>query len=77
MLDFDRYDVEEIVLCMADIVIENRKLHSQLRTEITYKKKYEDLVDQNFRNAQESNRELLKAIAAGCFRTKSEIENEI
>lgn len=45
MLDIDRHDVENIILCMADIVEENRELRFQLQRAMEYKKKYEDLVD--------------------------------
>lgn len=67
MLDMDRTDVEEIILCMADIVIENRELRKELEEMREYKKKYEELLRSDMKDAEESSRELLKAIFAGAF----------
>lgn len=67
MLDIDRHDVEEIILCMADIVEENRELRSRLKNEMSYEKKYNDLLSKNLKAAQQGDRELLNAIMSGCF----------
>ena len=69
MLEFDRHDVEDIILCMADIVTENRNLRYELQRAKEYEKKYFQLINENVKQAEESNRELLKAIFAGAFAT--------
>ena len=70
MFDFDRHDVEDIILCMADIVVENRAMRKELERMREYEKKYNQLVYDNLRQAEESNKDLLKAIFAGAFATR-------
>ena len=67
---FDRYDIEEIILGMADIVWENRRLRRELAEAKEYEKKYHDLLDQSVDHANKSTASLLEAIMAGCFATK-------
>ena len=64
---FDRIDVEDIILGMADIVMENRALRVELEIMREYKQKYYDIVNENLRSAEESNRMLLKACLMGAF----------
>ena len=64
---FDRRDVEDIILCMADIVMENRDLRAELEQMREYRQKYYDLINDNLRSAEESNRMLLKACLMGAF----------
>ena len=68
----DRFDIEEIILGMADIVYENRKLHRELEEAKEYKKKYNDLLESNLQNAKESSANLLSAILMGAFSTNTE-----
>lgn len=70
MLDFDRNDVEEIILCMADIVIENREMRKELEKMREYRKKYYQLIHEDMVNAEESSKEILKAIFAGAFTSR-------
>lgn len=65
-----RFEVEEMILGMADIVYENRRLRRELNEALEYKQKYHDLIDRNFKQAQESSANLLKAIMEGAFATK-------
>ena len=67
-----RWQAEELILGMADIVYENRRLKRELDEALEYKQKYHDLIDRNFKQAQESSANLLKAIMAGAFATKEE-----
>ena len=76
MLDFDRYDIENIILCMADIVMENRDMRKELKRMREYEKKYHKLIYDNLKESEESNKELLKAIFAGAFNIRS-IEKEL
>ena len=61
--------VEEIILEMAEIVIENRVLKNELEKAREYDKKYHDLLNEEVRNSQKSNAMLLKCVLAGCFNT--------
>ena len=63
----DRYDVEEIILGMADIVMENRYLRHELEKAREYEKKYRELLDEDVKNANESSAMLLKACLMGAF----------
>lgn len=80
--DFDFYDeeerkffTEEIILGMADIVYENRRLKRELEEAKEYKQKYHDLIDQNFKDAQARTASLFEAIMAGAFSNGKENEN--
>lgn len=64
---FDRYEIEEIILGMADIVYENRELRRKLQEAEEYKKKYDDLLNQNVKEAGERSAALLDAILNGAF----------
>ena len=65
----DRWELEELILGMADIVYENRRLRRELNEALEYKQKYHDLIDRNFKQTQESSANLLKAIMEGAFAT--------
>lgn len=65
-----RWEAEEMILGMADIVYENRRLRRELDEALEYKQKYHDLIDRNFKQAQESSANLLKAIMEGAFATR-------
>lgn len=62
-----RWQAEELILGMADIVYENRRLKRELDEALEYKQKYCDLIDRNFKQAQESSANLLKAIMDDAF----------
>ena len=64
---FDRQDIEDIILGMADMVMENRALRTELEKMRKYKQKYYDLINDNLKSAEESNRMLLKACLMGAF----------
>lgn len=64
-----RLEAEEMILSMADIVYENRRLRRELNEALEYEQKYHDLVDRNFKQAQESSANLLEAIMKGAFTT--------
>lgn len=62
-----RFEVEEMILGMADIVYENRRLRRELNEALGYKQEYHDLIDRNFKEAQERSAALLNAIMDGAF----------
>lgn len=65
-----RWEAEEMILRMADIVYENRRLRRELKEALEYKQKYNDLVDKNFKEAQQRTASLFEAIMNGAFATK-------
>lgn len=65
----DRWELEELILGMAEIVYENRQLRKELEQMKEYKRKYNELIDQNVRQAGESQRALFEAITMGAFVT--------
>lgn len=67
-----RFEAEELILGMADIVYENRRLRRELNEALEYKQKYHDLIDRNFKQAQENSANLLNAIMAGAFTVKED-----
>lgn len=67
-----RWEAEELILGMADIVYENRRLRRELDEALEYKQKYHDLLDRNVKQAQESSANLLKAIMDGAFATRKD-----
>lgn len=67
-----RWEAEEMILGMADIVYENRRLRRELDEALEYKQKYHDLIDRNFKQAQESSANLFKAIVEGAFATRED-----
>ena len=67
-----RWEAEELILGMADIVYENRRLKRELKEALEYKQKYNELVDRNFKEAQENSACLFKAILDGAFTSKED-----
>ena len=67
---FDRTDIEELILGMADIVYENRRLRRELKEANEYKKKYNDLLSDCVDHANKSTANLFNAIMSGAFATK-------
>ena len=68
----DVYEIEEIILGMAEVVYENRELRRRLREAEEYKKKYEDLLNQSVQNARDNSAALFSAIVNGAFATPEE-----
>ena len=65
----DIYDIEEIILGMADIVHENRRLRYELKRAQEYEKKYDDLLNRCVDNANKSSAAIFEAIMLGCYNT--------
>lgn len=64
---FDLYDIEEIILGMAEIVRENRRLRYELEEAKEYEKKYNNLLNEAVDHANRSTATMLQAIMAGAF----------
>lgn len=69
---FDMYEIESIILGMADIVMENRRLRRELEEAKVYEEKYNKLLDQNVEHANKSTAMLLEAIMVGAFSNEKE-----
>ena len=63
----ERWELEEIILGMADIVYENHELRRKLKQAEEYETKYNELLARNIKHAEESNRLLLENIFNGVF----------
>lgn len=64
---FERCDIEEIILGMAAIVMENRTLRAELDEAMQYKKKYDELLGFEVKEAGRRQKDLFDAIMAGAF----------
>ena len=62
-----RWQAEEIILGIVDIIYENRRLRSELEEAKEYEKKYTDLLNESVRSANEGTACLFKAILDGAF----------
>ena len=67
-----KWEAEYLILGMADIVYENRRLRRELEEALEYKQWYNNLLNRNFKQAQESSANLLKAILDGAFTPKED-----
>lgn len=65
-------EIEDIILGIAEVVYENRTLRRKLEEAEDYKKKYEDLLNQNVQNARDSSAALFSAIMNDAFTTPEE-----
>lgn len=62
----DIYDIEEIILGMAEIVHENRRLRYELKQAQEYEKKYADLLNRCVDDNQKYSAAILEAVIASC-----------
>ena len=69
---FEKEDIEDIILGMAGIVRENRHLRQQLAEAEEYKRKYDELLNQQYHSACEGSALMLKAILEGAFTGNAE-----
>lgn len=67
-----RFEAEEMILDMASVVYENRRLRRELNEALEYKQKYHDLIDKNFKEAQQGSACMLKAIMEGAFAARED-----
>ena len=59
---FDRNDIEEIILSMADIVMENRMLREHNKELMQEVKEYRKAIYQDMKESEEANKEILMTI---------------
>ena len=67
MAEERRWQAEEIILSIADIIYENRRLRRELEDAREYEKKYTDLLNDSLRSANEGTTCLLRAVLDGAF----------
>ena len=65
-----RWELEELILGMADIVYENRQLRKELEQMKEYKQKYNELIERNAKQAEENQKALFDVIMMGAFATR-------
>ena len=51
-MDISYKDIEDIILGMADIVVENRALREELKEMREYKKKYHEALNQHVKDSE-------------------------
>lgn len=59
--------IENIILGMADIVMENRVLRQELEEAREYEEKYNKLLRDTLKESEETNKQLLRSCLMGCF----------
>ena len=62
----DIYDIEDIILGMAEIVHENRRLRYELKQAQEYEKKYTDLLNRCVADNQKFSAAILEAVFMSC-----------
>ena len=72
----DIYDIEDIVLGMAEIVHENRRLRAELKRAGEFEKKYDELLNRYVDNANKSSAAIFDAIMLGCYNIGEKKESE-
>lgn len=74
---FSSDDIEDIILGMADIVMENRALRRELEEAREYEEKYRKLLSDTLKESEETNKKLLEACLMGCFNVGGNIVDHI
>lgn len=73
---FDKRDIEDIILGMADIVMENRDLRAELSRMRRLQEQHDEYMRDLIKGHQEADRELLKLIMDHALFGGSTNENE-
>lgn len=55
-----RYEIEELILSMADIVVENRQLRQEVKRLSEVEKEYHDYVIKQWRESEKSVRDIIR-----------------
>ena len=66
---YDIYEIENIILGMAEIVYENRRLRAELKRASEFEKKYDELLNRCVDNANKSSAAIFESIMLGCYNT--------
>lgn len=56
----NRYETEELILTMADIVMENRQLRQEVRRLREVEKEYHDYIMEEYRAGEEAVRDIIR-----------------
>lgn len=75
----ERWEIEEIILSMADIVLENRELRKENERLKKVEEKYHKEIFDRARASEEASRNMLKAAMVGVVMGKNdkELANEL
>ena len=75
--DMERYDVEDIILTMADIVRENRYLREENDRLSKIEKEYQNSIFERAKESEQASRNMLNAALVGITQGKSEFSKWI
>ena len=56
----NRFEAEELILAMADIVVENRQLRQELKRLKEVEKEYHDYIMEEYRAGEETFRDIIR-----------------
>lgn len=56
----NRYEAEELILAMADIVVENRQLRQEIKRLKEVEKEYHDYIMEEYRAGEEAVRSIIR-----------------
>ena len=56
----DRYDAEEMILTMADIIVENRQLRQEVKRLSEVEKEFYDYINEQCRESEQAVRDILR-----------------
>lgn len=70
----DRYDIEELVLGLADIVQENRYLHAENERLKDVEKKYHQSIIDRCRESEQASLNMFRAACVGIAQGKEDTE---
>ncbi len=75
--DMERYEVEDIILTMADIVRENRYLRKENDRLIKIEKEYRDSIFERAKESEQASRNMLNAALVGITQGKANLASEL
>ena len=56
----NRYEIEELILSMADIVVENRQLRQEVKRLKEVEKEYNNYIMEEYRTGEEAVRDIIR-----------------
>lgn len=75
--DMERYEVEDIILTMADIVRENRYLRKENDRLSKIEKEYQNSIFERAKESEQASRNMLNAALVGITQGKANLASEL
>ena len=75
--DIERYEVEDIILTMADIVRENRYLRKENDRLSKIEKEYKNSIFERAKESEQASRNMLNAALVGITQGKANLASEL